>query len=49
LKAHRKMEAQQKQIDDLTARLGQQSAQIQKVSAQNELSKSAPKTVLNNQ
>jgi hypothetical protein len=49
LKAHRKMEAQQKQIDDLTARLEQQSAQIQKVSAQIELSKSAPKTVLNNQ
>ena len=34
LKAHRKMEAQQKQIDDLTARLEQQAAQIQKVSAQ---------------
>jgi len=34
LKAHRKMEVQQKQIDDLTARLEQQAAQIQKVSAQ---------------
>ena len=34
LKAHRKMEAQQKQIDDLTARLEQQAAQIQKVNAQ---------------
>ena len=49
LKEQRKMEAQQKQIDDLTARLEQQAAQIQKVSAQIELSKSAPKTVLNNQ
>jgi hypothetical protein len=28
------MDAQQKQIDDLTTRLGQQAAQIQKVSAQ---------------
>ena len=33
LKAHRKMEAQQRQIDDLTARLDQQAAQIQKVNA----------------
>ena len=49
LKAHRKMEAQQQQIDDLTARLEQQAAQIQKVNAQLELNKSAPKTVLNNQ
>ena len=49
LKAHRKMEAQQRQIDDLTARLEQQAALIQKVNAQIELSKSAPKTVLNNQ
>ena len=47
LKAHRKMEAQQRQINDLTARLDQQSAQIQKVSAQLEPSKSAPQTVLN--
>ena len=49
LKEHRKMEAQQQQIDDLTARLEQQAAQIQKVNAQLELNKSAPKTVLNNQ
>ena len=49
LKAHRKLEAQQKQIDDLTGRLEQQAAQIQKVNAQLELSKSGPKTVLNNQ
>ena len=47
LKAHRKMEAQQKQIDDLTARLEQQAAQIQKVSAQIEASKSAPQVVNN--
>jgi len=49
LKAHRIMEAQQNRIDNLNARLEQQAAQIQKVSAQFELSKSAPKTVLNNQ
>jgi len=49
LKAHRRMEEQeatiarqQKQIDALAAGLN-------KVSAQVELSKSAPKTVLNNQ
>jgi hypothetical protein len=47
LKAHRKLETQQKQIDYLTERLDQQAAQIQKVSAQLKLSKSAPKTVLN--
>ena len=38
LKAHRKMEVQQKQIDDLTARLEQQAAQIQKASTQLEAS-----------
>jgi uncharacterized coiled-coil protein SlyX len=42
LKEHRKVEQMQKQIDALTAGL-------QKVSAQLELSKSAPQTVLNNQ
>ena len=42
LKARRQIDAQQKQIDALTAGL-------QKVSAQLELSKSAPETVLNNQ
>ena len=47
LKAHRKMEAQQEQIDDLTARLEQQSAQIQKVSALVEASKPAPQVVKN--
>jgi hypothetical protein len=47
LKAHRKMEAQQKQIDDLTARLEQQAAQIQKVSVLVETSKPAPQLVNN--
>ena len=47
LKAHRKMEAQQKQIDDLTSRVEQQAAQIQKVSAQLETSKPAPQVVNN--
>jgi hypothetical protein len=41
LKEHRKVEQMQKQIDALTAGL-------QKVSAQLEVSKSAPQTVLNN-
>jgi len=47
LKAHRKMEAQQKQIDALTARLEQQAAQIQKASAQLEASKPVARVVLN--
>jgi uncharacterized coiled-coil protein SlyX len=42
LKEHRKVEQMQKQIDALTAGL-------QKVSAQLEVSKPAPQTVLNNQ
>jgi len=42
LKARRQIDAQQKQIDALTAGL-------QKVSAQLELTKPAPQTVLNNQ
>jgi hypothetical protein len=49
LKEHRKNEEQQKQIDALTAQLKEQAAQIQKVSAQLEVSKPAPQTVLNNQ
>ena len=40
---------QQKQIETLTAQLREQAAQIQKVSAQIEVSKAAPRTVLNNQ
>ena len=39
---------QQKEIESLTATVKQQAAQIQKVNAQLELSKSAPQTVLNN-
>jgi hypothetical protein len=41
LKAHRKMEEQQKQIDALTVRLKKQDAQIQKVSAQVKMSRFA--------
>jgi hypothetical protein len=40
---------QQKEIQALTARLEEQAAQIQKVSAQLEVSKAAPQAVLNNQ
>jgi hypothetical protein len=39
---------QQKQIETLTAQLREQAATIQKVSAQLEVSKPAPRTVLNN-
>jgi len=56
LKEHRKVQeleandaAQQKEIKALAAAVKEQAAQIQKVSAQLELSKSAPKTVLNSQ
>lgn len=60
LKEHKKVEEQQARITQLkkdfgatiaqlTTRLDDQAAQIQKVSAQIELGKSAPKTVLNNQ
>jgi uncharacterized coiled-coil protein SlyX len=55
LKEHRKVELedrkaqeQQKEIDALKAELKEQKALIQKVSAQLELTKSAPQTVLNN-
>ena len=40
---------QQKRMEALTASLKEQAAQIQKVSAQVELNKSTPQTVLNNQ
>ena len=40
---------QQREIEGLIATVKEQAAQIQKVSAQLELSKAAPKTVLNNQ
>jgi hypothetical protein len=46
LKAHRKIEEQQKQIDALTAQLKQQTAKIQKVTAQIKLKGRAPQIVL---
>jgi hypothetical protein len=49
LKEHKTVQQQQKQIDALTAELKEQRSLIQKVSAQLELSKSAPQTVLNHQ
>ena len=49
LKAHFKMEEQQKQIDVLAAQLKEQAALIQKVSGKIELNKPAPQTVLNDQ
>src|SRR5260370_2838348 len=56
LKEHRKVQEQgatiaefKKEIANLTATVKEQAAQIQKVSAQVELSKPAPRTVLNNQ
>jgi hypothetical protein len=47
LKAHRKMEEQDKRIDELTAHLKEQAAQIQKVSAQLEANKPEPRVVNN--
>jgi hypothetical protein len=56
LKEHKKVQnleatvaQQQKGMEVLTAQLKEQAAQIQKVSAQIELNKPAPRTVLNNQ
>ncbi len=56
LKEHREVQEQKativefkKEIANLTATVKEQAAQIQKVSAQVELSKPAPRTVLNNQ
>ena len=56
LKEHGKVEKleataarQQQEIRALTASLKEQASQIQKVSAQVEMSKSAPQVVLNNQ
>jgi hypothetical protein len=47
LKEHRTVQEQQKEIDALKAELKEQRSLIQKVSAQLELNKSGPKTVLN--
>jgi DNA-binding protein H-NS len=41
------VQLQQKQIATLTAKLKEQAAQIQKVSAQLEVTKAAPRTVSN--
>jgi trimeric autotransporter adhesin len=49
LKEHRRNEAQQKQIEALTAMVKEQATQIQKVSAQLEVNKTARQIVLNNQ
>jgi uncharacterized coiled-coil protein SlyX len=56
LKEHRKVQEleanaanQQKEIKALTAALKEQASQIQKVTAQLEVSKPAPQTVMNNQ
>ena len=56
LKEHRKNEQQESKIEEQEAKIARQDKQIQaltaglqKVSAQLELSKSAPQTVLNNQ
>jgi hypothetical protein len=48
LKEHKTVQKQQKEIDNLKAELKEQKALIQKVSAQLEVSKSAPQTVLSN-
>jgi len=47
LKAHRRIEEQDKRIDQLTAQLKEQAAQIQKVNAQLEASKPASQVVNN--
>jgi Chaperone of endosialidase len=47
LKAHRRIEEQDKRIDELTAQLKQQAALIQKVNDKVELTKPAPQTVSN--
>jgi hypothetical protein len=49
LKEHRKVQELGKGMEVLTAQLKGQAAQIQKVSAQLEVSRPAPQTVLNNQ
>jgi hypothetical protein len=49
LKEHRTVEELKKEVAALAATAKEQAAQIQEVSAQLELSKSAPRTVLNDQ
>jgi hypothetical protein len=48
LKEHRKVEKLESTLLAVNARLAEQDAKIQKVSAQLELNKAAPQTVLNN-
>jgi hypothetical protein len=48
LKEHRKVEEVEKGMEVLTARLEEQAAQIQKVSAQLQANKPAPRIVNNN-
>ena len=49
LKEHNTVQELKKEVAALNATVKEQAAQIQKVSAQLELSKTAPQTVLNNQ
>jgi hypothetical protein len=49
LKEHRRIEEQDKRIDQLTAQLKEQAALIQKVNDKVELNRPAPQTVLGNQ
>jgi hypothetical protein len=47
LKSHRRIQEQDKRIDELTAQLKEQASQIQKVNDKVELRRSAPQTALN--
>ena len=49
LKAHRRIEEQDKRIDQLTAQLKEQALLIQKVNDKVELNRPAPQTVANDQ
>ncbi len=49
LKAHRRIEEQDKRIEELTAQLKEQAALIQQVNDKVELTRPAPQTVLNDQ
>jgi hypothetical protein len=49
LKAHRRIEEQDKKIEQLTAQLKKQAVLIQKVSDKVDLNKSVPQIALNNQ
>jgi hypothetical protein len=49
LKEHKAFVEEQRKVEKLEATVAELKGQIQKVSAQLEVSKSAPQTVLNNQ